>query len=232
MLMKHFFLFLFLSLSVCAFSQEVSFVPTFGVMSYEGDMAEVLVNPRETHFSAGFGLRYHLNKFFALRPQVLVGKISGDDSHSVRNFRRRLSFEAKVFEALLFLDYKLFPVNSKRQYGRVEASRLSCYVSGGLGFTLADALVNTEKAPIEAFRVPFPEPDDKAFFATAVGSLSLLYRLTSQVGLGVQGGLRYVFSDYLDGLSQNGEPEFNDWNVYAGLNLSIQWGRAVRCPGF
>ena len=232
MLVKHFLPFIFLFFSVCGRSQSVALVPTLGVMGYEGDMAEIFVNPRELHVAGGVGLRYHLNKAFALKPQVLIGKISGDDGHSIRNFRRQLRFEAQVFEAAVFLEYNLFHPHSKRYYGQVAAPRLSCYLSGGIGFTLADAFVHTENAPVEAFKVPFPEPDDKAFFTTAIGGLSLLYRLTDRVGLGMQGSLHYVFSDYLDGLSQNGDPAFNDWNIYLGLSLSVQLGEEVQCPGF
>ncbi len=220
------------SLSFSAFSQSVEVIPSLGIMNYQGDMAEFFINPLETNLAGGIGLRYHLNKAFAVRPQITIGKISGDDRHSVRNFRRQLSFEANVFETLLFLDYNLLHANAKHHYGRTSMRRMSFYLSLGAGFTLADAFVNTDNAPVEAFKVPFPEPDDKAFFTTVSGAGVLAYRISEQTSLSAQAGFRYVFSDYLDGLSQNGRPDFNDWYWYAGLGLAIKLNRPVRCPGF
>ena len=212
-------------------AQSIEITPFIGLMNYEGDMAEFLVTPAETHIAGGIGLRYHLNKAFALRPQVLIGKISGDDRHSSRNFRRHLSFEAPLFEALLFLDYNLFHPKAKHHYGRTSEPRMALYLSLGGGFTLADARLNTEKAPLDAFPTSIPEPDDKAFFSTLGGSVSLAYRISDRTSLSGQFGMRYVFSDYLDGLSINGQPAYNDWYIFAGVGLAVKMEPAVKCPG-
>ncbi len=230
---KHLFLLTWMGLFAPFFlSAQIEVIPVAGAINYAGDMAEVLVNPLETHFAGGIGLRYHLNKAFALRPQVIAGKISGDDRHSTRNFRRHLSFEAPLFEALLFLDFNLFHPQSQIRYGRTTEPRMNLYLAGGGGFTLADAKVNTENAPLDAFPTTIPEPEDKAFFTTVAGSVILDYRLTDRTRLGGQFGMRYVFSDYLDGLSVNGNPEFNDWYIFAGLSLAIKIEPEVSCPGF
>ncbi|MCC7244331.1 MAG: hypothetical protein IT269_01515 [Saprospiraceae bacterium] len=77
----------------------------------------------------------------------------------------------------------------------------------------------------EILKVPLPEDGLKTLFMLAPMGVGLRFDVFDRLIIGVEGGWRPVFSDDLDGVKVNGNPESNDWYYYGGTTISFVLGR-------
>ncbi|MEO0341285.1 MAG: DUF6089 family protein, partial [Bacteroidota bacterium] len=92
----------------------------------------------------------------------------------------------------------------------------------GLGLALGNAEVDFGNA--ELTRSSFVNQDIEnatGTFITVPFGMGLKAYVSDQFTLGIEAGLRPVFSDYLDGISQSANPDMNDW--YGVLNLTASY---------
>lgn len=196
------------------YAQELSVEAYAGAMTYQGDLVDGIVDFSEIQLAYGAGFKYLMFKDIAVRGGVILGKISGDDANSEKLAPRGFSFESKVTELSLAVEYH--PLGRGRWDRRNDLIRsISPYVYAGAGYMFGTPTV---------MGLP-PASEDLNNDITS--------RLVVPLGIGVQatfhesyyialeGGTRYITDDYLDGVSIEGNPNANDWYLSANIKIGF-----------
>lgn len=198
-----------------------------GFMNYSGDVAEKIVEPRETRPGFGVLARYHLSSRFALKTNLYTGNVSGSDVHAedAELRARSLRFKSNLLEFSLCIEWNILNIKPVEGNG-IQRFRIVPYAYVGIG-----GLMMHPKAeyygPPEAFnkQIKYALPEDglhEKALVVPIGA-GLRTRISDRVGIGAEGGFRPVFSDDLDGVSKNGNPDRNDWYYTASASLSFRF---------
>lgn len=232
---------LFLLLPLCSFCQtpfKWDFGGGLGITSYQGDLDALKVNAgfREIHVSVSAYLRRNLNNKFTARLNLLMGKLAGDDgnfSEPEWRLRRGIYFESPLVEFTALTEYYplgMYPKGSKTSRAR---RAVSPYVLAGIGGAFAnptvfwnDANGNEEIDPDRA-QLDKNAKTKKINIVTPVG-LGLRFVLKDHSTFGVEAAVRPTYGDYLDGVSQAGNPNENDWFFTAQIGFSYPFHRNKR----
>lgn len=209
--------FSFIFLSNLAFSQNFEAGLTLGLTTYNGDI-DVVAQNLGSAMRPAIGLlgKYRLSNSLLVRGQILTGKLSGSEKNHPTAWRqeRGLSFEAKLTEVSALLEYEV-----------VTKKRFTGFTFGGIGVTYFN--------PKTDFNLPNKYIDDvnpdaqtnykKITLAVPLG-VGLKYSLPNEFYLSAEMGYRFVFTDYLDGISKVGNPDRKDTYYYTGLTLTKAFG--------
>lgn len=98
------------------------------------------------------------------------------------------------------------------------------FAFAGLGYTYADADAQYYGPPSEREKflvVPLPEENLKSRFLLPIVGGGIRIAFYDQLILGLEGGLRPVLSDDIDGVSLNGNPGENDWYYFFGATVAM-----------
>jgi hypothetical protein len=201
-----------------------------GATNYSGDLAEKIIEIAETQLGYGAYLRYQASNHFSIKFHGYSGSISGDDKHSAVLKERSFRFQTSFLELGLVGEVHFF---TKPRYSRTGISkfRISPYLYGGIGtvFATADAIYyGPADRRNDYLRVPLPEDNLQNRFLLAPMGGGLRFDLSDQFILGLEGGFRPVFSDDLDGVKLNGNPDKGDWYYYTGATISYLFSKAGR----
>jgi OmpA-OmpF porin, OOP family len=204
-----------------------------GINQYFGDMHCSQPYSSQNSFMGGVFARKHINDFFSIRPQVMVGRLAGrdQDQPDARWDYRRLSFKSSPFvEAVVLGEY--YPFRERRfTCDGFMKKTLSPYLFGGIGTTYSKPTVTQEAGatfPVQARDLA----DDRAhvaktgnrFAAVVPVGLGLKYNAASRFTIGAEAGYRFSTSDYLDGISMAGNPNKKDGYFLANLLGSYRLG--------
>ncbi len=220
--------FWFLFLPVFLFAQprfEVGGM--LGVANYQGDLVkETIPLFKEGNPSIGIMGRYVFNYAVAVRTNLTYGKLTGDDYNYDEEFRRRrgAKFSSSLFEISTVGEWE--PLGQWRYLSRGRGFRklISPYVFLGLGFAFTNPKTDFSRADtdFEDLARDIERDQNARYFST---------RIVTPIGLGikidlsefwvasVEFGMRYAFTDYLDGVSVSGNPAKKDWYQFSGLTL-------------
>ena len=192
-----------------------------GGSNYFGELTEDFTNLEETQLGFGVLGRMNLHPYINLESHILLSKLSGDDRHNKTYYVRNLSFKGDLTEMAINLEINLIAPKKIRNGKQLSVQRIVPYFSGGVAYTLFVAEIEDEFVNEDFLVESFPEANDEATFIVLLGGGGLKFHFpqSDYFRLDVQGGLRYVLSDYLDGISVNGQPSSNDWYIFAGINL-------------
>lgn len=197
---------------------------TVGARGYQGELSRTLwPELDEIGGSYGLMLRRNLTSVWAVRLNANYSSLSGTDLAAYEN--RNFSFEADYLQSSMVVEVD--PWGGKRYpEPRLFRRSISPYFYAGLGFIQyeAKAVLNEEGAngqrpQIEADRA-HPYPQRSLMLPFGVGVKADLSRRTA---IGVELTTMTAFSDYLDGISQAGNPSKNDWLPGAALVLSYRF---------
>jgi hypothetical protein len=197
--------------------QNFEVATLFGGSNYQGDLADGLFIFKETQPCVGVSIRYLPESFWALRLGYNYGTLRGSDLNStdLSIKGRGFSFKSRFSEMSVIGEILLNSSRSRGRYG-IFQTRFTPFLFGGLSFT---ALNGRPQAPADRFPNPFPEENARNSFLGIPVGLGARVQFSENFALGFEGGLRAVFSDYLDGVSKNGNPTKNDWYLIGGLTL-------------
>ena len=211
------FCYSFLFFSNIAFSQSFEVGLTLGATAYNGDI-DIVAKNLGSAINPAIGIlgKYRLSNRFLLRAQLLTTKLSASEKNHPSAWRqeRGLSFQTKVTEFSGLLEWEVW--NIKRFTG---------FTFGGLGITYFN--------PTPDFNLPNKHiddvnPDSEAKYSKFTLSIpigaGLKYSLPKDFYLTAEAGYRYVFTDYLDGISKIANPKRKDAYYYAGLTLTKAFG--------
>jgi outer membrane protein OmpA-like peptidoglycan-associated protein len=227
---------------------EFGFV--LGAMRYNGDITpDDYYSIKELNPAGGIFLRKHFAPQFALRANLLAGQIQANDrDYTTPEWReyRHFSTKTTVSEISLRAEWDIFGKRRYRhrdtltytldrytQHALVNVPRLGFapYVFAGGSLTVSNAKTRFDSdSPGAEELQPLVEQDIKngSGWRAKPGVLfggGLNFDLGRRTVLGFEAGAHAPFTDYLDGISQTGNPKSPDWFWFGGLTLSFRFGK-------
>jgi hypothetical protein len=211
-----------------------------GASNYTGDLAPGL-RYRESHPAVGVLGRINISNYFAMKANILHGKITGNDQNFVHNMRRNLNFQSNVSELSVQFEFNFF------RYGMGPlCKRFSPYVITGLSAfhfnpqtMYRDNLVDLQPLGTEGqFLNGGRHSYSRVSFAVPIGG-GVKYDLDNNWIIGFETGFRTTFTDYLDDVSKT-YPDLVEMNLQgqrAGAELSdrsyefLSLGEPLSSPG-
>ncbi|MCO6480820.1 MAG: hypothetical protein J5I94_29530 [Phaeodactylibacter sp.] len=209
----------FLLFPICLFGQASSEAGVFiGVANYMGDLAPSPLAANETRIAFGGHFRRMLNPKAALKGSVSFGKLTGADANipmtETRVASRGWEMSTGILEAALQMEWH--PLGGPRfNNAGVYQRQISPFIGAGLGLAFGDAKV---KVP-QNDQTRFPEADDKSAFIVFPMTLGIRFDVTESLIVTGEFSVRGTFTDYLDGVSENGNPGANDHYMFGGISI-------------
>lgn len=220
----------------------------FGALYYRGDLSDDAVAPFK-QAQVGMGglyLRRRLWPFLALKANVLAGKMSSEDmaypvrGSSFETTLRELSLQAEWEPMAKYrfrhVDTSHYTLDRFRQFAMVNKFRRlpSPYLFVGGGLMSSKAVHEFDQLYTEAANLTSKMEQDRAAgtgwrnnFGLSIGG-GVHFDLGRNWALGLELGARTAFTDYLDGISQAGNPLKTDWYWLGALNLACRLGKHDR----
>lgn len=173
-----------------------------GLAGYQGDLKQTGILPKQTKLVGSLGVRYDLTEHVLLRTHVSLGGLKADDSKNKKTAfkERNFSFQSKLFEWELGVQYNIFNLNDKWWTPYVFAGGalfhfkptaidpagnrvlLQPLSTEGQGF-----IAGKKEYKLTQFSIPF--------------GIGAEYALTEDLRVGLELGFRKTFTDYIDDVS-------------------------------
>ncbi|HEU4472877.1 MAG TPA: DUF6089 family protein [Flavisolibacter sp.] len=174
-----------------------------GVANYQGDLVEKAYQSSKGVFGISAG--YQLSRRINLRAGLSFAKVAGADSLNKKaDFRlRNFSFQTPITEFSLIGEFHSFDLEQKRWspyiFGGVAVYRFNPY-----SFDQAGNQVYLQPLGTEGQGLPGNPDNPYALtqFAIPFGG-GIKFNITDRIRLGLEVGLRKLFTDYLDDVSGN-----------------------------
>ena len=201
-----------------------------GLANHSGDISQPDIEISQSRPAFGVFARYHLSESFILKGQFNAGSVYGDDKHSDDRGPRQFRVKGPLFEVSAVLEYA--PVHFGFESAAGNEFHFFPYLFFGAGGAFVKPKVEYYGPPEGAatyLKTPFPEEGEaqRTLLCTPVG-LGLRVNVNQRITFGIDGGWRPVYSDLLDGVSKNGNPDATDWYYFGGLTASYYldgpWG--------
>ncbi|WP_299397867.1 DUF6089 family protein [uncultured Gelidibacter sp.] len=216
---------------IILFIFSVCFVPNIQAQIYEvgfflgnsnfiGDVGSTkYISPEKP--AGGLLLKWNRSPRYSYRASVLFTELQGDDSRSddPRRIARGYQFKNSIVEASLGMEFTFWDFDTHR-----SGQQMTPYLYTGI--TAArhkDTFFNTSGIQV-------PESNYSWAFGIPM-VLGAKTNLVDGIVLGAEIGVRYTFSDKLDGSvsdrpsAQNfGNLNSNDWYVFSGITVTYTFG--------
>ncbi len=186
-----------------------------GATYYLGDLKNTpLPGLQTTHFSYKLGLGYDWNSQWGIKFQYMDGAFSGNDAYATSSGRknRGIAFKSDYKELAVLLKYKWnnFP----------NSGNWDLYFLGGVeGFQFSPQMDYSQ-----ARKDLLPENSFATKQLAVPVGLGAAYWFTPRVGVLAEGLYHYTFTDYLDGVSKNGNDKLKDALIDAHVTLLLRLG--------
>lgn len=195
---------LFVSILILVFSfsysQKVNLNFFVGAANYEGDMQSNFFTFSQPGLAIGGAISYQLTDRFYIRAGITTAKIGADDKKNPKVYFRNLNFKTSVNEVQLVGEYYLFnPENIKilpYAFAGIAVYHFNPYTKDTAGATYYLQPLSTEGQGFFDNRKPYSLTQ----FAIPFGG-GIKYALTDNLKIGVEAGMRKLFTDYLDDVS-------------------------------
>lgn len=214
---------LVLLLPLCMNAQKTEVGIFAGVATYQGDFVGPDLTLKDAGVAFGLLTKYNLSNKLAIRAAFNIGNIKGDDNNFDDNRRRGFSFKSDIFDLSGAVEYSFL---SKNRYddGGTFKKGFSPFIYVGLGIVNA----NPDVTLADGKELTAEENNASTLhFMIPIGG-GLKFDLTESLTLAADVSLRPTFSDYLDGLSESGNPDQDDWYALGGLTLTYRLNTSGR----
>lgn len=175
-----------------------------GFSNYIGDLQSKAYTTQQSHGAFGVGLQYDLSAHFSILGNASYGKVGASDAYSRQaDLRaRNLSFQSKIYEGNFLLEYNVLDLNIHRftpyAFAGVALYHFNPYAYDSLGRKIYLRPLSTEGEGLAQY------PDRKTYqlfqFAIPFGG-GIKFRISDNIVLAYEIGLRKLFTDYLDDVS-------------------------------
>lgn len=191
-----------------------------GFANYQGDLSDNQIVLKESKKSFGGYVRLHYEDKFKLRGNVYYGFIGGNDSNAESTKKNRgWKFDGTILEIAVTGEYH--PIGRSRASNTgIFRQQISPYIATGLGYTFTSIELNVPAKDSDNF----PEDENVDNFFSVPFILGVRIDFHEHASLSGEWGWRTVFSDYLDDVSVNGNPDKKDWYLFVGASLSYFFG--------
>lgn len=211
------FLSLFISISLSAQAKEIGVQA--GIVSYQGDLVHLSPSLKGSGPALAIVYRDFGGSKIAINGSLGFGAYSGDDDNFREEIRdRQFSFETSYVNLQGLIEYYPF---RKLVRDRGEFQRgLHPYVGVGLSLLFVNSEVSDNGGRI---KILDEDLDAKSAYINLPFVLGLRYELSSVWSLNLSGTTHFMAGDYLDGISESGNPKADDLLFNASLGISYQF---------
>jgi hypothetical protein len=198
--MKFIFAFLlgsFPFLSICA--QDLSLDIYAGASNYQGDLQDKRFTFDQSKLAGGIGVHYGINENWDLRGSIIFGQLTADDKYG-KNKARNLNFSSNLVEFQAGIQYNFRSLSetiTPYAFAGVAVFHFNPYTHDSTGAKYFLQPLSTEGQGFQKgnkiygltqFAIPFG----------AGANISI----SDRIGVGIEIGLRKLFTDYLDDVSK------------------------------
>ncbi|WP_153798649.1 DUF6089 family protein [Foetidibacter luteolus] len=175
-----------------------------GTANYNGDLQARRYTLSQSQLALSGGLTFELTEKLYLRGEISYAKVGADDKFGKTQFqlRRNLSFQSVVYEGNLLAEYDILNINERRivpyVFAGVGLFHFSPYTYDSVGRKTYLQNLGTEGQGL-------PEYGNKPTYSKLQLNIPLgagiKFALSENIRVGLEIGLRYLFTDYLDDVS-------------------------------
>jgi hypothetical protein len=175
-----------------------------GFSNYLGDMQHRPYTTKEANGSFGAGLQYDLTGHFSILSNFTYGKLSASDAqdNKTNNRARNLSFETVITEWNLLLEYNLLDLSQHRftpyAFAGIAVYHFDPYAFDSTGKKVYLHILSTEGEGLPQY--PNRKPYSLTQLAIPIGG-GFKFRISDRVTLAYEIGIRKLFTDHLDDVS-------------------------------
>ena len=206
--MKHpVILLLIICSSFCCAGQNLHLDLFAGISNYQGDLQGKRFTLSQSQPAFGLGASYDLSNKFIARAGFTYGVVAGNDQKntSAKGIEfRNLSFKSTITEFHLGVEYNLFDLSYRdiTPYAFVGAAvyHFNPYTHDAAGNKVYLKPLSTEGQGLSQY--PDRKPYNLTQFAIPFG-LGVKVYMSEKLQLGLELGLRKLFTDHLDDVSTN-----------------------------
>jgi hypothetical protein len=194
--------FLLLLLPICSSSQNLHLGFRFGLSNYQGDLQERRFTFNQAKLIGSIGARYDLSEHLTARGFISYGSIKAADAQnkSTSLQQRNLSFETRLKELELSMQYNLFSLNDKwwtpYAFAGVSVFNFKSFANDPSGNKTYLQPLSTEG---QGF-ISGKENYKRTSLAIPFG-IGAEYALNEDMRVGLELGYRRTFTDYIDDVS-------------------------------
>ena len=185
-------------------SQNLHFGIFGGLANYQGDLVDKYYPKHQTNGSIGVTVHYELTDKILVRGAFTFARVNGADRYSADDSlkARNLSFETPISEISLVGEYYFLNLYEHRfspyVFAGIAGFHFNPYSYNQKGSQVYLRDLSTEGQGLPAY------PDKKTYslnqFAVPFGG-GLRYALSDNIRIGLELGIRKLFTDYLDDVS-------------------------------
>lgn len=198
---------------------------TGGISTYFGDIApKTGLSLSHSKGAYGFFIQKELTPFFSLKSSFLTTRLSGDDylfPEQPERLSRGFFFNTSVTEIAFTPEWEPFR--------KTDLQRISPAFFFGPALFFIEPQANFDRNKTDGNKegiISDLAKDYPGVFFGLSGGIGVNVHLGAGVYLEAGAGLRVPFTDYLDGISQAGNPEQNDWYGVGTLSVSYRFRKA------
>ena len=193
-----------LSMGAFAFSQNIHVGIFGGLAAYQGDLTDRIIPKKVTNGAIGVTVNYELTPQIMLRGGFTYSIIGGADrfAHDDSMLARNLAFETHLTEFSAIGEYYFFNLDEQKfspyVFGGVAVFHFNPYAYSGTTDKIFLKPLSTEGEGLSAY------PDRKPYALTQLAlpfGAGVKYAFNDRVRLGLELGIRKLFTDYLDDVS-------------------------------
>lgn len=198
------------------------FGPSFGVSFSQNDM--INFSTEEIYSSGAICLRKQINNHFSARANIFTGKISGNDKNLSSHASRGYSFKSSVHEFTLIGEY-YFLGNQRTSQTRMHKMWSPYFLlGGGVAYINPKVDFNESKNPAQAANIAADKANAKKMLPAVPFGFGLKYDLNEKMRVYTEASIRWVFSDYLDGVSLAASTAQKDTYTFVGAGVTFRLG--------
>ena len=177
-----------------------------GISNYQGDLVQGAYNSRFTNPAIGLTANYEVMDRLMVRGGFTLSKVEGHDKYNKKDYLklRNLSFESKITEFSLVGEYSIFNIYNIKWTPYVFAGlavyHFNPYAVDSTGNKVFLKPLSTEGQGLAAY--PESKPYSLTQIAVPFGG-GIKYAINDNFRIGLEVGIRKLFTDYLDDLSTN-----------------------------
>jgi opacity protein-like surface antigen len=174
---------------------------SLGPSQYQGDLAKEQLVLKKTKLGGGFVGRYTISPIFAVRAELNVMKISGDDklSKDPQHYRRNVNFNSFVEELAFSFEYNFF-----KYVPGSKTKRFTPFLSAGIGMFHFNPTTtyNGEKVVLQPLQTELNKPNYSLWSVCFPVGGGFKYNVASTWTVGLNYATRFTMTDYLDDVSR------------------------------
>ena len=212
-------------------AQRVHIGVAGGLANYNGDLLDKLYAKKITNGFIGLTVHYELQDQILIRGAYNFARVNGSDIYSEKPYLvlRNLSFESAISEFSVVGEYYLFNLYERRfsPYGFIGLGvfHFNPYSYDSTGIKVFLKPLSTEGQGIYSNKKEY-----SLWQPTIPIGAGVKFAITENLRIGIEIGLRKLFTDYLDDVSTS-YPDFNDLLAARGQTAVDFAYRGDEIPG-